>query len=118
MCFCNDIKGLFDVMNTAYDQNEWRLFIDGSKYSLKAALLHIGNKKPSIPIAHAVQTKECYDTMRTILAKIKYNEHQWKICGDLKVIGLLVGMQSGFTKFCCFLCLWDSRAVDHRPHLM
>lgn len=85
MCFCNDIKGLFDVMNTAYDRNEWRLFIDGSKYSLKAALLHIGNKKPSIPIAHAVQTKECYDTMRTILAKIKYNEHQWKICGDLKV---------------------------------
>jgi len=76
MCFCNDIKGLFDVMNTAYDRNEWRLFIDGSKYSLKAALLHIGNKKPSFPIAHAAQTKECYDTMRTILAKIKYNEHQ------------------------------------------
>ena len=44
-CFCNDAKGLFDVMNTAYDQNEWRLFVDGSKYSLKAALLHIGNKK-------------------------------------------------------------------------
>ncbi|XP_025161583.1 uncharacterized protein LOC112590099 [Harpegnathos saltator] len=48
-----------------------------------------------------------------ILAKIKYNEHQWKICGDLKVIGLLIEMQSGFTKFCCFLCLWDSRAIDH-----
>ncbi|EFN81509.1 hypothetical protein EAI_11433, partial [Harpegnathos saltator] len=105
--------GLFDVMNTPYDRNEWRLFIDGSKYSLKAALLHNGNEKPSIPIAHAVQTKECYDTMRKILAKIKYNEHQWKICGDLKVIGLLIGMQSGFTKFCCFLCLWDSRAIDH-----
>lgn len=23
-----------------------------------------------------------------------------------------MGMQSGFTKFCCFLCLWDSRATD------
>ncbi|XP_036332303.1 uncharacterized protein LOC118743646 [Rhagoletis pomonella] len=22
-------------------------------------------------------------------------------------------MQSGFTKFCCFLCLWDSRATEH-----
>lgn len=85
VCFCDDINGLFDAMNTPYDQKEWRLFIDGSKYSLKAALLHNGNKKPSIPVLHAVQTKECYDTMRTILAKIKYNEHQWKICGDLKV---------------------------------
>ena len=28
------------------------------------------------------------------------------------VIGLLVGMQAGFTKYCCFLCLWDSRAVS------
>ena len=24
---------------------------------------------------------------------------------------LLMGMQAGFTKYCCFLCLWDSRAV-------
>mgnify|MGYP003465453868 FL=1 len=23
-----------------------------------------------------------------------------------------MGMQTGFTKFCCFLCLWDSRAVN------
>ena len=31
---------------------------------------------------------------------------------DLKVIGLLMGMQAGFTKYCCFLCPWDSRAVS------
>lgn len=85
ICFCDDINGLFQVMNTPYDVNEWRLFIDGSKYSLKAGLIHNGNIKPSILIAHAVQTKECYDTMCKILTKIKYNEHQWKICGDLKV---------------------------------
>ena len=35
------------------------------------------------------------------------------MCGDLKVIGLLMGMQAGFTKYCYFLCLWDSRAVSH-----
>ena len=29
-----------------------------------------------------------------------------------KVIGLLMGMQAGFTKYYCFLCLWDSRAVS------
>ena len=35
----------------------------------------------------------------------------WGI-GSNKVIGLLMGMQAGFTKYCCFLCLWDSRAVS------
>ena len=23
-----------------------------------------------------------------------------------------MGLQAGFTKYCCFLCLWDSRAVS------
>ena len=32
--------------------------------------------------------------------------------GTNKVIGLLTCMQAGFTKYCCFLCLWDSRAVS------
>jgi len=39
----------------------------------------------------------------------KYHEHEWQICGDLKVIGLLLG-QVGYTKYPCFLCDWDSRA--------
>ncbi|XP_076259205.1 uncharacterized protein LOC143195693 [Rhynchophorus ferrugineus] len=34
----------------------------GSKYSLKVALLHIGNKKSSIPITHGIQTKLLYAT--------------------------------------------------------
>ena len=42
---------------------------------------------------------------------VNYNEHGWEICGDLKVIALLLGLQGGFTMFCCFLCLWDSRAT-------
>ena len=31
------------------------------------------------------------------------------ICGDLKIVIILLGQQSGFTKNPCFLCLWDSR---------
>ena len=50
--------------------------------------------------------------MELLLEAIKYSEYQWSLCGDLKVIGLLMGMQAGFTKYCCFLCLWDSRAVS------
>ena len=41
--------------------------------------------------------------------KINYSEHNWFICGDLKIITLLLGQQSGYTKFPCFLCEWDSR---------
>ena len=83
-----------------------------SKQSLKGVLLHNGNKYPSIPIAHSVHLKESYDNMKLLWEAIKYSEYQWSLCGDLKVIGLLMGMQAGFTKYCCFLCLWDSRAVS------
>ena len=50
--------------------------------------------------------------MELLLEAIKYSEYQWSLCGDFKVIGLLMGMQAGFTKYCCFLCLWDSRSVS------
>ena len=33
-----------------------------------------------------------------------------RICVDLKTVGFLLGLQGGYTKFLCFLCLWDSRA--------
>ena len=31
-------------------------------------------------------------------------------CVDLKMVGFLLGLQGGYTKFPCFLCLRDSRA--------
>lgn len=112
LSFCTDIAGLFHSMSQVYVSSDWRLFVDSSARSLKAVLLHNGNTKPSIPVAHSVHLKETYDNMCVLLQTIKYDLHQWKICGDLKVIGMLMGMQAGFTKYCCFLCLWDSRAVD------
>jgi len=30
-----------------------------------------------------------------------------KLCGDLKVIALLTGLQQGYTKYMCFLCEWE-----------
>lgn len=36
-------------------------------------------------------------------------DYQWLICSDLKVVAILNGLQSGYTKFMCFLCKWDSR---------
>jgi hypothetical protein len=49
-----------------------------------------------------------------LLEAVEYNFHQWNICGDWKVTGKLMGMQGGFMKFCCLLCLWDSySAAEH-----
>ena len=111
LCYCTNIPGLFTSLGLPHNPSDWRLFIDSSKRSLKG-VLHNGNKYPSIPIAHSVHLKESYDNMEFLLEAIKYSEYQWILCGDLKVIGLLMGMQAGFTKYCCFLCLWDSRAVS------
>jgi hypothetical protein len=111
--FCRNIKGLLEAMGCKqYVADEWRLFIDSSKASLKCVLLNNGNMFAAIPIGHSVQMKESYDTMKKVLHKIKYEEHSWIICGDLKVLSLLLGMQGGYTKYPCFLCLWDSRSKD------
>jgi len=82
---------------------------DSSKSSLKCVLLSNGNQYASIPIGHSVLLRESYQTMDFVLKKIKYSEYNWMICGDLKVICILLGQQSGFTKYPCFLYLWDSR---------
>lgn len=76
-------------------------------------MLNQGNNQPSIPIVHAVGVKESYEVIRKILDLIGYKFHNWKICSDLKVVGMLTGMQAGYTKYCCFLCMWDSRARNH-----
>ena len=31
------------------------------------------------------------------------------ICVDLKMVNFFLGQQSGYTKYLCFLCYWDSR---------
>lgn len=110
ICYCHDINGLMLEFGDDYDAKDWRLFIDSNTSSLKAVLLHNGNKKPSIPLAHAVNIKESYESMEKVLDVIQYDKQKWKICADLKVVALVTGLQPGFTKFNCFLCKWDSRA--------
>ena len=36
----------------------------------------------------------------------------------LQIITILLGMQAGYTKYPCFLCLWDSRADDRQCESM
>lgn len=107
--YCKDIEKLMKEMGIQYRAVEWRLFIDSSKTSLKAVLLHKDNLKPSIPIAYSIETKENYDVLKTILRNVEYNKHTWKICCDLKVVAILRGLQAGYIKHMCFICDWDSR---------
>lgn len=112
LCFCTDVHALFKALDIIHDPEEWRLFIDSSSRSLKCVLLHNGNVHPSIPIGHSVHLKEDYANVKFLLECINYNRYQWTICGDFKMIGFLRGLQGGYTKHSCFLCLWDSRAKD------
>ncbi|GFW77893.1 uncharacterized protein TNCV_3911031 [Trichonephila clavipes] len=96
-----------------YQPSDWRLFIDSSKRSLKCVLLNNRNKYGSIPIAHLVTLKEEYANIAKVMETIKYQDHMWLICVDLKMVNFLLGLQEGYTKFPCFMCLWDSRDKQH-----
>jgi len=54
---CNDIDGLMQTLSINHNSLDLRLFIDSSKLSLKAVLLHNDNTLPSIPVGHSVHNK-------------------------------------------------------------
>ena len=86
ICYCKDVNSLMTELGYKHHLAEWRLFIDSSKLSLKAVLLHNGNSKPSIPVGHSTKRKETCDTMEILLKLLNYSTYNWKVCGDLKVI--------------------------------
>ena len=48
--------------------------------------------------------------MQLLHYKTDYKIQKWFTCGDFKVIGILLGLQSGHMKYCSFLCTRESRA--------
>jgi len=107
---CTDIDGLKQTLNINHNPLDWQLFIDSSKLSLKALLLHNGNTVPSIPVGHSVHNNGSYENLKILMEAINDNKFEWHICSGLNAIALLLGLQHGFTKYCCCLCEWDSRA--------
>lgn len=114
LVYCHDIPKLFGLFKYPHIPSQWRIFLDSSKSALKVVLLHNGNKQPSVPIAYSKTMKETYDDMKIVLEKIRYQQYKWKICADLKMVAILMGIQAGNVKYGCFLCLWDSR--DREQH--
>ena len=73
---CTDTAGLMQTLNINHNPLDWRLFIDQSKVSLKAVLLHNGNTLPSIPVGHPVHNKGLYEYMKIPMeAKITVNSN-------------------------------------------
>ena len=114
ICFCNNVSGLFYSIGIPCIPSKWRFFIDSSSKSLKAVLLHNGKKYPSLPLAHSVHLKETYENVKTVLNVLKYDQCNWEVIGEFVMIAFLMGMQEGFTKYPCSLCLWDRR--DTKAH--
>ena len=57
--FCRlDIQDVIEKLETVYNPSDWCLFIDASKSSLKAVLLHNRNQFASIPFAYLTCIKE------------------------------------------------------------
>lgn len=110
--YCCDIPSLIHRLGRTHEPDDWRLFIDLSKRSLKAVLADNENKLASVPVALSSSLKESYENLQMVLGKIKYNEHNWYVCCDLKVCGIWLGQQRDYTKFPCFVCEWDIRAKE------
>ena len=86
------------------------MFIDSSKQSLKCVILHNGNVYGTFPTGHSIELKENHCSVNLVVDSLQYENHNWKTCVDLKMVNFLLGQQSGYTKYPCFLCFWDSRA--------
>ncbi|GBM94192.1 hypothetical protein AVEN_219095-1, partial [Araneus ventricosus] len=104
-------EGLVFCPNSKELMIELKMPCDPHKRSLKVVLLANENDLPSVAVAYSVDMKETYVNISRILDKICYHDYNWKLCADLKV-ALFTGLKTGYTKFCCFLCEWDSRARD------
>ena len=81
---------ILNVKLGVYKDEEWRLFIDSFTRSLKTVLLHNTKAYVSIQIAYITKFKKVYSNMKIILEKIKYEQHKWQICGDFKVLSMLL----------------------------
>ena len=102
----NNVAGLFEAIGITCNPSE-RLFIYSSSRSLKAVLRHNGNNCPSLPMAHSVHLKGDYTSVKMLLSALKYDDYGLVI-GYFKMVSFPMGLQGGFTKFPCFLCLKNS----------
>ena len=76
---CADNDGLMQTLSINHNPLDWRLFIDSSKLSLRAVLVHNGNTQPSILVRHSSHNNESFENMKILLEAINYDKFKWQI---------------------------------------
>jgi hypothetical protein len=72
LVYCKYICVLMEELQLQPASEQWRFYINSSKFSLKTILLHNGNKNPSIPLVHAVHIKETHVDIQGLLKKYMF----------------------------------------------
>ena len=68
--YCTDPKGVIEKFGICYNHEEWRIFINSSKSSLTAVLLHNSSKYASIAVEYSMIFKESYENLVVLLDRI------------------------------------------------
>ena len=96
--FCHNIEGRLQYLGAvSYDPHDWYLFLNSLEESLKCTLNQNGNEYASVPIGHSVHVNETYTSVKQLLSLIKYDDHKWVICVDLKMVIILLTLRGGYT---------------------
>jgi hypothetical protein len=61
--FCNVVCSAMEVLGHEYNPDQWLLFIDSSKVSLKLVLLHNSKRFPYDCFVHAANMNESYKSI-------------------------------------------------------
>lgn len=113
--YCKAVDLLItDWFELPYDANDYRLFLDSGKGSLKAVLLSNDGRLRSLPLLYSTTLKETQDDVEKVLQAINYFKHNWLIVADLKMVGVLLGeclITIGFSKLFPMTKFFDSNNV-------
>ena len=88
------------------DVMDWWLFVDSSRRSLKCVLLHNENQ-----YAFSALSPINYDKRKVWENKGSFGKKILLRAQLDNLSGFKYGQQSGYTKYQCFICLWDTREI-------
>lgn len=67
--------------------------------------MHKGNALGSLSFTRSIKVKKEYSVISLVMEKIKYIEHKWVICVDLKMVNFYRNQQGVYTKHSYFIGL-------------